>query len=227
VRRARLVPVPLFALALAACAGGADPGVATADVPTAADPAPPGAGPDAGIAAADELLARWRLGETGSWRVDERYARTRPDGEALTWDLVVVRRPPDVLVVGGGLAHGVLDGRAVTCEVGPEPRCTEPARAVTYDPGAALDGALGPGGYEVAPAGTADVAGETADCYALTAGAGGGERPLGERAELCLTADGIPLRVVVDHGGIVERREAVAVDRDVDAAEVTALLAGA
>jgi hypothetical protein len=35
------------------------------------------------------------------------------------------------------------------------------------------------------------------------------------------------VRVVADHGAVVEHREAVVVDRSVDASDVTALLTGA
>jgi hypothetical protein len=230
-RPVRIVTFVLVVV-LAPFAGGCSPDDGDGNaVVAAAEPAPelgaPGLGPDATVAAADELMARWRLGEAGTWRVDEQFSRTRPDGEALTWDLVVVRRPPDVLVVGGGVAHGVLAGRVVTCDLGPPATCSEPVEPVTFDPAVALDGVAGPLGYVVVATGSEQVAGERADCYALTARAGAGDRRLGDRAELCLTADGIPVRVVIDHAGFVDRREAVSVSRDVTAADVTALLAGA
>jgi hypothetical protein len=239
VRPRRALTVAVLAVALgmaAACSreGDAAPAEAVdASAPEARAGAATGIAaaprlvPDASMAAADELLARWRQGEAGTWRVDERFSRTRPDGEVLTWDLVLIRRPPDVLVVGGGMAHGVLDGRVVVCELEPVPSCSEPAQPVTFDPAVALDDALAPLGYVVEATGSREIAGEQADCYSLTARAGGGERRLGDHAELCLSVDGIPLHVVVERGGFVDRREAVTVSRDVTAADVTALLAGA
>jgi hypothetical protein len=231
-RAVRIVTFVLVGV-LASLAAGCAPDDAPSGAGTlaAVDPAPRavelGLRPDATLAAADELLARWRLGEAGTWRVDEVFSRTRPDGEVLTWDLTVVRRPPDVLVVGGGVAHGVLGGRVVVCQLGPEPSCAQPAQPVTFDPALALDGVLGPLGYVVVATGPQEIAGLAVDCFALTAREGAGERRLGDRAELCLSADGIPLRVVVDHGGFVDRREAVTVSHAVTEADVTALLAGA
>jgi hypothetical protein len=187
-------------------------------------PAPPLARRDPKAAAA--LVATLRRGERAHFVVEYAFSRERPDGRILRAPLSEART---------SFAH--LIRTAVTlvienareryeCElVTQSPQCQVHPVEDALPTSEVMRIAVAIGAYDVGSLGSTTVAGEPGRCFQMRHAHGSPLKAFGDRAELCLTDDGIPLRTRVVGDG-EETRVAVRVSRAVDSAALRPLLEG-
>lgn len=173
--------------------------------------------------AVDEFLDAYERSRTETFVVEQRFTRTTPGGQQLSFDRRLVQQPPDDrLVVGGGAAEGRLDGRVVRCSTAPDgtSRCDEGPPAGPYDEEVEAELAelqqlvVGESPVYVVERGEPG-------CYALRLRVVIPSPPYGELAGFCFDeATGAPTRVEVRREEATDVTEAVDIRTQVTEADL-------
>lgn len=174
-----------------------------------------------------DLLARLERAEHAVYVVEYEGARTGA-GDELAFSATALRRPGVYAVAQGSSLEVSSGGRTVSCEqLDAGPSCLDVAESDNEVAVAAVVAEMVRGGrYQLESARAVQVAEEPAECFALVLSEGADALPqLGDRTEMCLAADGIPLRSTTGRDDVVDRREARSVSRTVTEADVDRLLA--
>lgn len=178
--------------------------------------------------AAADLVAGLRAGERRSYVALYQESRTRADGARNPPTTVTVAHSPKVeLTRSGDTLRVETANEAYDCEiVEDKPTCFLVAGSLGLPLSTVLDTAIEAAPYNVLERGNPLIAGERARCFTVTAAALNRILPdLGQRAEFCLAADGIPLRIEYQRIG-TESRQALEVKRAFDDAALAPLLDG-
>lgn len=179
-------------------------------------------------AAAAELVARIRAGDTVSYVAAYSFTRTRADGAKLPPVTTYEARGRGVAVHRAGTSL-IVDrpNNRVECElVDTGPTCYRRPAGKDLSDADIVRIAVDAGAYGVRSTGHTTVAGERADCFTV--------RPiddhwldgLGRTTEECLAGDGVPLRTVRTGIANVDEQTATQVVRQFDAATLRDAVAG-
>lgn len=183
--------------------------------------------PRVDLAVFADLVDRLERAEAAVYLVQYEAARTGSD-DALAFAVTALRRPGVYAVTDGTSLEVSSAGRTVSCEQLDEgPSCLDSAQADNQLAVAAVVAEMVRSGrYQLErDRATERVAQEHAVCFVLTRERGAEALPqLGDRTELCLADDGVPLRSTTERGGVVDSREATSVRRTVTPADVDRLL---
>jgi hypothetical protein len=190
------------------------------DIPVAAPAAPAG-----DPAAARDLVALMRVGERGRWIVHYDFTRRITDGRVLRqrgeegrsggWHVVVT-----------GTAMIIEHGReSSSCDlVGAEYGCRQGPRRRTLPESTVVQVVVDTGSYTVVRRPDTTIAGMRARCFRMRATGQGSLPDFGAQTDRCLSAAGIPLRlVVVRPQRIVEEHVATSVAPGATTKQVKAL----
>ena len=169
-------------------------------------------------------------GEHADYVVDYEFTRVRPDdGQRLTNTVTEARYRGASLTRSGGTLTVQLPAVRYTCEsVGARrATCFETHDRASLPLSELVKTAVDTGAYAVRGAPKSTVAGEPADCYVVTSRVAGNELAgLGRETTLCVGADGIPLSTSIASLLATDRWDAVRVQRNIDRADLTPVLAG-
>jgi len=169
------------------------------------------------------LVERTASTRRGDYTLSERTSRvvagvgTTAAVERTVW----VAAPRHLAVHSGDLIVVTTPDAVITCRRETPITCLPPAAP----PDGRSDAlpylaAVTTGRYSIADAGRTTVVGEAVECFALTARSSALVLAgLGEHLTVCVTRDGLVLRSERREGRVVDRREAVALDRSVSAAD--------
>jgi hypothetical protein len=177
--------------------------------------------------AARELVALMRTGEQQRYVARYAVVRERADGATFPATLTAAHSPTArVTRQGDSLRIDFADAFSDCQRIDDEPTCFRGAGGFGLPPSEVLQAAIAAAPYDVLQRGSANIAGEEAACFTVTARLPTRQLPeFGRRAMYCLAADGIPLRSEVE-GLATERRETETVLRTFDEAALSPLLTG-
>jgi hypothetical protein len=175
--------------------------------------------------ATTDLLARMRAGEHAVYVAD--YSVTRSSG--FSEDELLAQSKHFNLRRGGTSLIIDAANKTYDCELGADaPSCQATLRVPSLPLSQILAGLTAGGVYDVVPTGSAHVAGESAQCYRISATSPQHVLPdFGLRTDECLTRDGISVRLRTEkQSKLIETWVAHNVTRTFNATTVEPLLAG-
>ncbi len=178
---------------------------------------------DAG--AARELVALARAGERASWSAAYDFVRTLASGRTMRQAMREARNDTLHVLLSGSSMTIESRNRAYDCTlVRNRSGCTASATGAVLPESEVLRVAVAAGAYGVTRGASETIAGERARCFRVLATGHGGLPDIGVETDLCLAADGVPLRErVVRATGDVDQRIARSVSRRVTTASIEAL----
>jgi hypothetical protein len=174
--------------------------------------------------AAADLVALARRQERGSWLVDFRFSRSLHSGGNLDQKVTEANHPPTHVTASGSTVTVDFGDKVASCtETADGPRCIEQRDDPSVASSVVYREVLRLGAYTVERIADRTIAGEIAQCFLLVAKG----RPwpeIGDRAEQCYAADGVPLRSSVTRARATDTRTAERVRRDIPTSALRALL---